>query len=140
MRRAREQAKPWHIQSSSGEDPQSHPGLLEAITSPKREKLQHNDTFICAGAVNVAQLLRATRNTLIEVAEFVGANALVEERWDCTIFVPKHRRPNETFKVQVSYCASAATVVDRVDPHKPVALDKVKGVPGLMTVVKRIAE
>ncbi|KAJ7892927.1 hypothetical protein B0H14DRAFT_2335101 [Mycena olivaceomarginata] len=138
MRRASERAKPWHIESSSGEEPQSHLDVLEAVTSTAREPLHHTDTFICDGAVNVVQLLRATRNSLMELAEFIGANALVEEKWNCTICGPKHR-PNGTFKVQISYTASA-TRSDRADPHKPVALDKVKGVPGLMTVVKRIAE
>ncbi|KAJ7682966.1 hypothetical protein B0H17DRAFT_942356 [Mycena rosella] len=138
MRRASDQVKPWHIQSSSGENPQSHPGVLEAVTSPKREPLHHNDVFICDGAVNVAQLLRATRNTLLEEAEFFGANALVDEQWSCTICGPKHR-PNGTFKVQISYTASA-TRSDRADPHRPVALDQAKGVPGLMTVIKRMDE
>ncbi|KAJ7108558.1 hypothetical protein C8R44DRAFT_636374 [Mycena epipterygia] len=138
MRRASDQVKPWHIESSSGEDPQSHPGVLEAVTSPKREILRHTDVFICDGAVNVAQLLRATRNTLMEDAEVMGANVLVDEQWNCTICGPKHR-PNGTFKVHISYSASA-TRSDRADPHRPVALDKVKGVPGLMTVIKRIPE
>jgi hypothetical protein len=115
MRRASERAKPWHIESSSGEEPQSHLDVLEAVTSTAREPLHHTDTFICDGAVNVVQLLRATRNSLMELAEFIGANALVEEksvssagsvaalilcRWNCTICGPKHR-PNGTFKVQV---------------------------------------
>ncbi|KAJ7439348.1 hypothetical protein FB451DRAFT_1059658 [Mycena latifolia] len=137
MRRASDQVKPWHIQSSSG-DPQSHLGVLEAATSPKREPLHHSDVFICDGAVNVVQLLRVTRNSLLEEAELFGANALVDEQWSCTICGPKHR-PNGTFKVQISYSASA-TRSDRPDPHRPVALDKVKGVPGLMTVIKRINE
>lgn len=80
MRRASERAKPWHIESSSGEEPQSHLDVLEAVTSTAREPLHHTDTFICDGAVNVVQLLRATRNSLMELAEFIGANALVEEK------------------------------------------------------------
>ncbi|KAJ6627881.1 hypothetical protein B0H10DRAFT_2160968 [Mycena sp. CBHHK59/15] len=138
MRRASGQAKakPWHISSSSGEAPQSNPGVLEAATSPKREPLQQSDTFMCDGAVNVAQLLRASRNSLMEIAELMGANALVDEQWNCTICGPKHR-PNGTFKVQISYTASAIRS-DRADPHRPVALDNVKDVPGLMTVIKRI--
>ncbi|KAF7360294.1 hypothetical protein MVEN_00758800 [Mycena venus] len=138
MRRASDQAKPWHIESSSGEEPQSHPGVLEAVTSPAREPLRHTDIFICDGAVNVVQLLRATRNALMDAAGDIGANALVDEKWNCTICGPKHR-PNGTFKVEISYTASA-TRSDRADPRRPVALDKVKGVPGLMTIVKRIAD
>ncbi|KAK7044749.1 hypothetical protein R3P38DRAFT_2880626 [Favolaschia claudopus] len=136
MRRAHDQIKPWHIESLSGEDPQSHPGVLEGATSTAREPLRHTDVFICDGAVNVAQLLRATRKSLLDLADLIGANALVDEKWNCTICGPKHR-PNGTFKVEISYTASA-TRSDRPDPHRPVALDKVKGVPGLMTVVKRI--
>ncbi|KAF7360390.1 hypothetical protein MVEN_00768800 [Mycena venus] len=138
MRRTRDRVKPWLIESSSGEEPQSHPGLLEAVTSLVREPLRHTDIFICGEAVNVAQLLRTTRNALMEAAGDMGANALLDEKWNCTIYRSKHRR-NETFKVQISYTASA-TRSDRADPRRPVALDKVKGVPGLMTVLKRIAE
>ncbi|KAJ7740016.1 hypothetical protein DFH07DRAFT_71681 [Mycena maculata] len=138
MRRASDQAKPWHIQSSSGEDPQSHPGVVEATTSPTRERLQHTDIFICGGAVNVGHLLRATRKTLLEEAELMGANALVDEQWNCTICGPKHR-PNGTFKVQISYTAFAIRS-DLADPHRVVALDKVKDVPGVMTIIKRISE
>jgi len=137
MRRASDQVKPWHIQSSSG-DPQSHPGVLEAVTSTERAPLQSTDVFICESGVNVIQLLRVTRNTLMEEAESMGANVLVDEQWNCDICGPKHRT-NGTFKVTISYTASAARS-DRPDPHRPVALDKVKGVPGLMTVIKRISE
>ncbi|KAJ7072119.1 hypothetical protein C8F01DRAFT_1243197 [Mycena amicta] len=136
MRRASDpvKTKSWHIESSSGE-PQSHPGILEGA-SELREPITHRDVFICTDAVNVVQLLRATRNTLLEDAEFMGANALLDEHWDCTICGPKHRR-NGSFKVEISYSASA-TRSERSDPHRPIALDKVKGVPGLMTVIKRI--
>ncbi|KAJ7211298.1 hypothetical protein GGX14DRAFT_363037 [Mycena pura] len=133
--KAKASTKPWHIHSSSGAEPQSHPGALEGA-SELRQPLQHRDVFICHDAVNAGQLLRATRNVLVEEAEFVGANALVDEQWDCTICGPKHRR-NGTFKVEILYSASA-TQSDRADPHRPVALDKIKGVPGLMTVTKRI--
>ncbi|KAJ7100178.1 hypothetical protein B0H15DRAFT_770613 [Mycena belliarum] len=138
MRRASDQVKPWHIQSSSGDIPQSHSVVLEAATDAKREPLQHSDTFVCDGAVNVPQLLRITRNTLLWEAELLGANALVDEQWSCTICGPKNR-PNGTFKVQISYSASA-TRSGHLDPHLPVALGNVKGVPGLMTVIKRSTE
>ncbi|KAJ7269824.1 hypothetical protein C8J57DRAFT_1066117 [Mycena rebaudengoi] len=136
MRRASDQVKtkPWHIDSSSGEAPQSHPGVLEAAMSDQRKALNHKATFICSGAVNVGHLLRLSRKQLVEIAEEIGANALVDERWDCTICGPKHR-PNGTFKVDISYTASA--VQCRIpDPHRPVALEKAKSVPGLMTIVR----
>ncbi|KAF7321758.1 hypothetical protein MKEN_00697500 [Mycena kentingensis (nom. inval.)] len=139
MRRHSESAKAstrkdWHIFSTSGSEPQSHPGMLEAA-GEERSLLAHKDVFVCSEAVNLAQLLRATRNTLLEDAEFMGANALVDERWEATICGPKNRR-NGFFKVEISYSASA-TRSERADPHRPVALDQVKGVPGLMTVLKR---
>ncbi|KAF7351240.1 hypothetical protein MSAN_01555500 [Mycena sanguinolenta] len=139
MRRASDQVKPRHIESSSGEDPQSHPDVLAGVTSTARKPLSHTDIFICDGAVNAGQLLRFTRRSLMEVAELIGANALVDEKWDCTILRPKPGRTNRTFKVRISYTASAA-LSERPDPHRPVALDKANSVPGLMTVVKRIAQ
>ncbi|KAJ7240822.1 hypothetical protein B0H12DRAFT_1134154 [Mycena haematopus] len=139
MRRARDQVKPRHIESSSGGDPQSHPDVLEGVTSEAREPLRQTDMFICDGAVNVGQLLRFTRHSLMEVAELIGANALVDEKWNCTILGPKPGRTNGTFKVRISYTASAIRS-NRADPHRPVALDKVKNVPGLMTVIKRTVE
>lgn len=39
--------------------------------------------------------------------------------------------------LQVQYSANAARS-DRRDPGRPVALDRSKGVPGLMTILKRI--
>lgn len=82
MRRASDQVKtkPWHIDSSSGEAPQSHPGVLEAAMSDQRKALNHKATFICSGAVNVGHLLRLSRKQLVEIAEEIGANALVDER------------------------------------------------------------
>ncbi|KAJ7634809.1 hypothetical protein FB45DRAFT_744126 [Roridomyces roridus] len=140
MRRASSEqaAKPWHIDSCSGEEPQTHAGIVEAATSPTREPLRQTDTYICEGGVNVAQLLRATRNALMDEAEAMGATVLVDERWKSSICGPKNR-PNGTFKVEITYTASAMRS-DCPDPHRPVALDKVKGVPGLMTVIKRLTE
>jgi len=71
----------------------------------------------------------------METAELAGANVLIDEQWKCTICGPKHR-PNGTFKVQIHYTAKA-TRSDKPDPHKPVALDQVKGIPGLMTILSR---
>ncbi|KAJ7029263.1 hypothetical protein C8F04DRAFT_957461 [Mycena alexandri] len=142
MRRASDQVKkPWDVESSSGEHPQSHPGVLEAVRDPERAPLRQQDTFLCDGAVNLVQLLRATRNALMELAAGLdGANVLVDEQWSCTIHGPK-QRPNRTFKVQIMYTASAARS-DCPDPHRPIALDKAKSasVPGLMTITKRITE
>ncbi|KAJ7598955.1 hypothetical protein C8J56DRAFT_915468 [Mycena floridula] len=132
MRRSRNRVKAkTAIESSSGA-PQSHPGLADAVIGSKKELLQLNDVFICMGAVNVATLLRATRGTLMEMAENLGANVLLDERWTCAI----SQRQKGAFRVQIRYQASAARSA-KPDPHRPVALEQAKGVPGLMTIVKR---
>ena len=105
--------KPHHLISRSGE-PCTHPGLLEGA-SEDRVDVEFIDHYECAGGVNVGILLRATRSSLVERVEDLGANALVEEqyvffiffcyrcrlivfRWECTICGPK----NGIFRVQVS--------------------------------------
>lgn len=79
MRRIKEQVKAHHVESTSGDSPQSHPGLAEAA-SPKKEPLELTEVFVCIGGVNLTTLLRATRGALMETAEALGANALVEEQ------------------------------------------------------------
>ncbi|KAF8889648.1 hypothetical protein BD779DRAFT_1611012 [Infundibulicybe gibba] len=130
----KQQGKPHHIESLSGPAPQSHPGVAEAA-SPKRASLTITDVFVCVGGVNIATLLRASRGSLIEQAEAMGANALVDELWKCTISSPK-QRSNGTFRVQIRYTAQA-TRSTAPDPHKPVALSSARGVPGLMTILRR---
>ncbi|KAF5330040.1 hypothetical protein D9611_010476 [Ephemerocybe angulata] len=127
-------SKSNHLCSSSGDEPISHPGMKESMLfGVQAIPVEYTDRFDCVGGVNAVTLLRATRNTLLEtVEEFLGANALVDELWDCTICGPKHGG----YKVEISYSASA-TRCSRPDPHRPVALDRVKGIPGLMTIVKR---
>ncbi|OAX41618.1 hypothetical protein K503DRAFT_767491 [Rhizopogon vinicolor AM-OR11-026] len=65
----------------------------------------------------------------------MGANVLVDESWECSIRVPRDRR-HGSFKVLIHYYASASRSSLR-DPQKPVALDQVQNVPGLMTIVDR---
>ncbi|KIM46969.1 hypothetical protein M413DRAFT_440526 [Hebeloma cylindrosporum] len=123
-----------HEVMSSGE-PQSHPGLAEACQDQGQASVELTDNFVCAGGVNVTTLLRATRTSLLERVEPLGANALLDEQWECKIAKPKpaHKGP---YKVQVHYSACAARS-PVADPHKPVNLDKAKNVPGLMTIIKR---
>lgn len=71
--------KPHHLISSSGE-PCTHPGLLEGA-SEERVDVEFIDHYECAGGVNVGILLRATRSSLVERVEDLGANALVEEQY-----------------------------------------------------------
>ena len=110
---------------SSGE-PKTHPGLAEACENQDQAAVELTDNFVCAGGVNVTTLLRATRMSLLERVEPLGANALLEEqcvpfslcliirllrspffllsnssRWECQIAKPKpaHKGP---YKVRVS--------------------------------------
>ncbi|OSD01512.1 hypothetical protein PYCCODRAFT_1369239 [Trametes coccinea BRFM310] len=137
MRRHRARAKAHHIESASGDAPQTHPGLdASGAASPERIPLERNETFVCRDGVDATKLLRAVRGALYEKAQTFGANVLVDERWTCTICGPRHRSDG-TFRVYIHYSANAARS-DRRDPQRPVALDKARGVPGLMTIVNRL--
>jgi hypothetical protein len=123
-----------HEVMSSGE-PHTHPGLAEACENQEQAVVELTENFVCAGGVNVMTLLRATRMSLLEHVESLGANALLEEQWECKIAKPKpaHKGP---YKVRVHYSACAAKS-PVADPHRPVNLDKAKNVPGLMTILRR---
>ncbi|KAF8637921.1 hypothetical protein AX17_002542 [Amanita inopinata Kibby_2008] len=152
------------VESTSGGNPLSHPGLAENACL-RREPIEQTDTYMCAGGVNVTTLLRATRGDLLDTASYLGANALIDEQWKCSIFGPKNRT-KPTYKVQVSSAPQSpppalvaarpfpithitipsyaqinykanATRSTQPDPLKPVALDQVQGVPGLMTILRR---
>ena len=68
-----------HEVMSSGE-PQTHPGLAEACENQEQAAVELTDNFVCAGGVNVTTLLRATRTSLLEHVEPLGANALLDEQ------------------------------------------------------------
>ncbi|KAL7277300.1 hypothetical protein ACG7TL_009156 [Trametes sanguinea] len=150
MRRHRARAKAHHIESASGDAPQTHPGLdASGAASPERIPLERNETFVCRDGVDATKLLRAVRGALYEKAQTFGANVLVDERvspyavltsrdsrWTCTICGPRHRSDG-TFRVYIHYSANAARS-DRRDPQRPVALENARGVPGLMTIVNRL--
>jgi hypothetical protein len=89
---------------------------------------------VCANAVDAAKLLRLSRDTLLERAQTLGANVLVDESWSCTIQSPKSRSDN--YRAQVHYTAAAARA-SKDDPRKPIALEQAKSVAGLMTIVSR---
>ncbi|TRM64084.1 hypothetical protein BD626DRAFT_401410 [Schizophyllum amplum] len=137
MRQHKEQstAKPKQVTSSSGEKPSSHASIEENMTTTKRVPLQRKDEYICMGGVNATVLLRATRTQLMETAELLGANVLVDEHWEVIINCPKNTRTG-SYKVVVTYSASATRSSAR-DPRKPIAMDLAKGVEGLMTILRR---
>lgn len=68
-----------HEVMSSGE-PHTHPGLAEACENQEQAVVELTENFVCAGGVNVMTLLRATRMSLLEHVEHLGANALLEEQ------------------------------------------------------------
>ncbi|EIW55160.1 uncharacterized protein TRAVEDRAFT_130298 [Trametes versicolor FP-101664 SS1] len=137
MRRHRSKAKAHHIESTSGDAPQTHTAL-HGVVSAETEKihLEQDETFICRDGVDTTKLLRAVRGALYQKAQTYGANVLVDEQWTCTICGPRHRSDG-SFKVYVHYTASAARS-DTLDPQRPVALDKARSVPGLMTIISRL--
>jgi len=126
--------KAHHIESNSGE-PKTHPSVANSIISEKRIPLMQEERYVCMDAVDVVKLLRAVRASLYEKAESYGANVLVDEQWSCTICGPKHRK-NGSFRVVLHYSANA-TRSSQPDPQRPVSLEDVRGVPGLMTVLSR---
>lgn len=80
LQRAKDRAKTDTLDFCSG-DPQTHPCLFGEGTTPRnRVSLVHSDLFTCKGAVDVPKLLRASRASLLEKAEYLGGNILVEER------------------------------------------------------------
>jgi hypothetical protein len=76
----RSTSKAESIDSTSGE-PQTHPLLQgEGATSKRKVPLVQCDLFFCRDAVDVPKLLRGSRASLLERAENIGANVLVDER------------------------------------------------------------
>lgn len=150
------QTKAGHSTCSSGE-PKTHPSLLggglqDIAVSPtlaSPEDVQNNngsnggpqivetwDLYECSGGVNVILLLRQTRKALLEYVQGLGANALTDEQWQSTICGPKH---GGVYRVQIRYSA-VPKCSRKPDPGRPVALDQAKGVPGLMSILKRNGE
>lgn len=78
--RAQRIKKSKTIVSSSGPTPITHPTLSQAVGYSKLP-VSHEDEFICSNGVDVPKLLRATRSTLLEKAQILGAHILVEERY-----------------------------------------------------------
>jgi len=139
LRRHRQRAsehndnKGHHIKSTSGDEPQTHPGLASSSGHPSGLHLSRDEFFICADGVDVPRLLKVTRSALYKQAVSLGGNVLVDEEWDCTICGPKHRRSGN-FHVKIHYDATALRSETR-DPGLPPNLQRSKGVPGLMTII-----
>ncbi|THG96508.1 hypothetical protein EW145_g7768 [Phellinidium pouzarii] len=136
IRRVQKKAKAHHTNSTSGPESVTHPSLLAEEGVPeKHARLEVQDEFVCAYAVDVEKLLRASRASLLDRAALFNANVLVDEQWSCSICCPKNRSDG-SYRVHIRYAATAASSPIR-DPRQPVELDKASGVPGLMTIVSR---
>jgi len=123
------------LELSSG-DPKTHPNVAEGAKDQNKVPVEQTDHFVCTGGVNLITLLRITRNALMDDAKrWLGANSVVDERWECIISGPKPVHSN-TYKVQIRYSASA-TLSSVPDCRRPVALDQAKSIPGLMFILKR---
>jgi len=123
------------LELSSG-DPKTHPNVAESAKNYGKIPVEQTDHFICAGGVNVTTLLRITRIALMEhVERELGANSVVDEQWECIISGPKPVQSRK-YKVQIRYSASA-TLSSVPDCRRPVALDQVKSIPGLMSILER---
>lgn len=68
------------IVSSSGPEPITHAALSGTLFQKKVHVLRV-DEFICESGVDAPKLLRACRSTLLEQAQKMGANALVDEEY-----------------------------------------------------------
>lgn len=133
LRRTIDKSKGESLECSSGE-PQTHP-CLEGATDLVELPLAHSDVFTCKGAVDLPKLLRASRASLFDKAIYSGANVLHKESWHCDIRFPKDTR-HHPFRVRIRYTAKASRSSVR-DSQQPVALDRVRNVPGLMTILQR---
>ncbi|TFK49111.1 hypothetical protein OE88DRAFT_1663498 [Heliocybe sulcata] len=138
LRPASHKSSSNHIESSSGPEHITHPVLQgDPSVGAKKLPLIQEETFAVADAVDVPKLVRASRSALLEKAETLGANCLVDERWTCTVHPTRSSGNHTTYKAHVTYEASAART-SRRDPRTPPALEKARGVPGLMTILERL--
>ncbi|KIY47521.1 hypothetical protein FISHEDRAFT_15752, partial [Fistulina hepatica ATCC 64428] len=117
----------------SGDAPISHDGL-ESIPETERRHLRHEELYICSGGVNFPMLLRRVRDTLLEVALSIGANALVDEQYRMRL-ANETARTGSKYVTVIYYSASAIQATGR-DPHMPVALKKAVSIPGLMVILQ----
>lgn len=87
-------AEPSTVRSCSGDAPKTHECLLDAGEDAieRVARLVHNDEFVLdpQGGVQSQRLLALTRRELVTKAQFVGANALVDE--ECVPSPSRSRR------------------------------------------------
>ena len=84
LRRAQKKVKAHHIDSSSGETPITHASIVSSLSNSdeikKLARLEIQDVYVCADAVDTSKLLRATRTSLLERSSPLHANILIDEQ------------------------------------------------------------
>ncbi|KAF8585546.1 hypothetical protein K439DRAFT_1409883 [Ramaria rubella] len=128
--------KSHHIECSSGSELKTHGRIMDAHPECRQsDMIVHNDFFVCLNGVDTKRLLLLARRRVFEKVEMLGGNAIIDERWSCTICKHETRR-GIVYRISIMYQGTPARCT-LPDPQRPVAMDEVKSVPGLMTVVSR---
>lgn len=68
-------------------DPQSHPGAQDGSKDEEQVPVELTERFVCRGGVNTGTLVRATRMSLLDRVENLGANALLDEKCVALFFL-----------------------------------------------------
>ncbi len=86
-----------HNQQSPGSAQIANAVVLADAEYEERGTFSIERVFVCRGGVNTVRLLQLTRITLLEEGQLRGANALVDESWNCEVF----RRSEDVYEVRV---------------------------------------
>ncbi|EGO26395.1 hypothetical protein SERLADRAFT_407196 [Serpula lacrymans var. lacrymans S7.9] len=124
-----------HVIESTSGPAQTNTELGSAVLTVPKLHVERKDTYICKGGVDARRLLSLTRQSLYLSAKNLGGTVLVDERIIYPKLEGKSRKPDQ-YKVKIHYFASVARS-RWPDAKKPVRLEAVKGVRGLMTVLDR---
>ncbi|KAF8523066.1 hypothetical protein BU17DRAFT_34958, partial [Hysterangium stoloniferum] len=83
-----------YIECSSGEEPKTHNRIVDAEPDCIQSAVvSHRDVFVCCNGVDTKRLLGLSRTRVLEKAEALGGNAMIDERhvpffrplWSCAI-------------------------------------------------------
>ncbi|KIJ40200.1 hypothetical protein M422DRAFT_174167 [Sphaerobolus stellatus SS14] len=127
-------AKEQLLTCSSGAEAKTHDLIVDSNPECRNTAvIVYRDVSECRDGVDVQRLLRLSRAKVMQRVEKLGGNTIVHEKWSCLI--TKHPSKQTTaYRVSITYEGTPARS-DLPDPGQPIALDQVKGIPGLMTVV-----
>jgi len=125
-----------YIECSSGQELKTHNRIVDAQPDCIQSAVvTHHDVFVCSNGVDTKRLLVLSRNRVLERAEALGGNSMIDESWSCTICKQETKR-GTCYRVSISYQGTPARS-NLPDPRRPVAMDFAQGIPGLMTVLSR---